>query len=58
MYGCETIKKVEHQRIDVLEPFLGCEDPLEKGRLLTLVFWPREFHGLISPWGGKESDMT
>ena len=20
------------------------------------VFWPREFHGLYSPWGHKESD--
>ena len=24
----------------------------------TLVFWPREFHGLYSPWGHKESDTT
>ena len=24
----------------------------------TPVFWPREFHGLYSPWGHKESDMT
>ena len=23
-----------------------------------LVFWPGEFHGLNSPWGRKESDMT
>ena len=22
------------------------------------VFWPGEFHGLYSPWGGKESDKT
>ena len=22
------------------------------------VFWPGEFHGLYSPRGGKESDMT
>ena len=22
------------------------------------VFWPREFGGLYSPWGQKESDMT
>ena len=27
-------------------------------RLLTPVFWPGEFHGLNSPWGQKESDMT
>ena len=37
---------------------LGWEDPLEKGRLPTPVFWPREFHGLYSPWGCKELDMT
>ena len=24
----------------------------------TLAFWPGEFHGLYSPWGHKESDMT
>ena len=24
----------------------------------TPVFWPGEFHGLYSPRGGKESDMT
>ena len=24
----------------------------------TPVFWPGEFHGLYSPWGGKESDTT
>jgi len=26
---------------------LGGEDPLEKGRLLTPVSWPGEFHGLV-----------
>ena len=36
---------------------LGWEDPLEKGKA-TLVFWPEEFHGLYSPCGRKESDMT
>jgi len=24
----------------------------------TPVFWPEEFHGLYSPWGRKESNMT
>ena len=24
----------------------------------TVVFWPEEFHGLCSPWGHTESDMT
>ena len=27
-------------------------------RLPTPVSWPGEFHGLYSPWGLKESDMT
>ena len=34
---------------------LGWEDSLEKGKA---VFWPREFHGLYSPWGCKELDTT
>ena len=37
---------------------LGFEDPLEKEKLLTSLFWPKEFHGLYSPWGHKELDMT
>ena len=35
---------------------LGWEDPLERERLSTPVFWPGELHGLYSPWGHKESD--
>ena len=30
--------------------------PWRRERLPTLVFWPREFHGLYSPQGPKESD--
>ena len=30
---------------------LGWEDPLEKGKAT-------QFHGLYSPWGRKESDVT
>ena len=26
--------------------------------LPTPVFWPGEFHGLCSPWGHEESDIT
>ena len=37
---------------------LGWEDPLEKGKANTPVFWPGEFHGQYSPWGRKELDMT
>ena len=36
---------------------LGWEDPLEKERQSTPVFWPGEVHGL-SPWGHKESYTT
>ena len=37
---------------------LGLEEPLEKERLSTPVFWLREFLGLYSPWSRKESDTT
>ena len=30
----------------------------ERDRLPTPVFWPEEFHGLYSPQGCKELDMT
>ena len=32
--------------------------PWRRERLPTPVFWPGEFHGLYSPWGCKEWDMT
>ena len=38
-------------------PGLG-RSPGEGNWLLTPVFWPEEFHGLYSPWGCKELDMT
>ena len=38
---------------------LGREDCLEKGKAThSLIFWPGEFHGLYSPWGCKELDIT
>ena len=37
---------------------LSWEDLLERGKATHSVFWPGEFHGLYSPWGCKESDMT
>ena len=39
------------------DPWVG-EIPWRREWLPTPVFWPREFHGLYSPWGCKESDMT
>ena len=43
--------------------FLGWEDSLEKGRVLTPIFLSGEFYGQrslvgYSPWGRKESDMS
>ena len=32
--------------------------PRRRERLPTAVFWPGEFHGLYSSWGGKEMDTT
>ena len=32
--------------------------PWRRARPPTPLFWPGEFHGLYSPWGLKESDMT
>ena len=40
-----------------LIPGLG-RFPWRRERLPTPVFWPREFHGLYSLWGHKESDTT
>ena len=37
---------------------LGWEDPWRRERLPTPVLWPREFHGLYSPWGCKGSDIN
>ena len=40
-----------------MDPWVG-KIPWRRERLPTPVFWPGEFHGLYSPWGRKESDMT
>ena len=32
--------------------------PWRSKRLFALVFLPREFHGLYSPWGCRELDTT
>ena len=38
-------------------PWVG-KIPWRRKWLPTPVFWPGEFHGLYSPWGLKELDMT
>ena len=37
---------------------LGWKDPLEKGKATHSSVLAGEFHGLYSPWGRKELDMT
>ena len=39
------------------DPWVG-KISWRRERLPTAVFWPREFHGLYSLWGNKESDTT
>ena len=39
------------------DPWVG-KIPWRRERLPIPVFWPGEFHGLYSPWGCKELDMT
>ena len=41
-----------------LNSAVGWEDPLEKERLPTPVFWPGEFHEQYSPRGHEELDTT
>ena len=40
-----------------LNPWVG-KIPWRREKLPTPVFWPGKFHGLHSPWGCKELDMT
>ena len=40
-----------------LFPGLG-RSPGERKDYSIQLFWPGKFHGLYSPWGGKESDTT
>ena len=41
----------------MFNPWVG-KIPWRRERLLTPVVWPGEFHGLYSPWGRKQLDMT
>ena len=53
----QTVKNLPTMRETWVQS-LDWEDPLEKGKAPTPVFWPGEFHGLYSPWVRKESDTT
>ena len=39
------------------DPYVD-KSPWRRERLPTPVFWPGAFHGLYSPWGHKDLDMT
>ena len=51
----QLIKNPPTMRETWVRPWVG---KIPWRRLPTPVFWPGEFHGLYSPWGGKELDMT
>ena len=50
--------KNPHAMREIWVRFPGWEDPWRGEQLPIPIFWPGEFHGLYSPWGCKESDMT
>ena len=56
LYGLFLSKKKWSESLPVILCFF--KHPWRRERLPTPVFWPGEFHGLYSPWGRKESDMT
>ena len=57
-FPCGSAGRVRLQcRRPGFDPWVG-KIPWRRERLPTAVFWPREFHGLYSPRGRKESDTT
>ena len=53
----QLVKNQQQSRRPGFYPWVG-KIPWRRERLPPPVFWPREFHGLYSPWGHKESDTT
>ena len=53
----QLVKNLLATRRPGFHPWVG-KIPWRRERLPTPVFRPGEFHGLYSPWGGKESDTT
>ena len=56
-WACDSVKNPPAMRETWVLSWVG-KIPWRRERLPTPVFWPREFHGLYSSWGHKESDMT
>ena len=52
-----NIPDSHHPFVSSFDPWIG-KTPWRRERLPIPVFWPREFHGLYSPWGRKEWDTT
>ena len=53
----QLVKNMPAMQKTWFNPWVG-KMPWRRERLPTPAFWPGEFHGLDSPWGHKESDMT
>ena len=53
----QLVKNPPTMRETRFDPWVG-KIPWRREGLPTAVFWPGEFHGLYSPWGRKELDMT
>ena len=51
------MRNIREKSFILRNPWVG-KMPWRRERLPPPAFWPGEFHGLYSPWGCKESDMT
>ena len=57
-FSCGSAGKESAYNAEDLGSIPGLKIPWRRRTLPIPVFWPGEFHGLNSPWGGKESDTT
>ena len=55
--GGSVVKNLPAMREASFSPWVG-KILWRREWLPTPVLWPGEFHGLYSPWGRKEPDMT
>ena len=53
----ELVKNLRTVWESWVHPWVG-RSPWRRERPPTPVFWPGEFHGLYSPWGHRELDVT
>ena len=57
-FPCGSVRKESASNAGDLGSIPGLGRSPGEGKRYTPVFWPGEFHGLYSPRGGKESDVT